>query len=146
MPSREPEVTSRIMSRVRHKDSKAEVALRRALFAAGLRYRLHAPAVLGRPDISVRGRKIAIFVDGDMWHGNPRLPQMRGRPNFASIFPSRTDWWLAKIARTRARDQDVTRTLQEDDWLVIRVWESDIIADANVAAAAVMEQIENSGQ
>jgi DNA mismatch endonuclease (patch repair protein) len=142
---RSPDVTHRIMSRVRHKDSKAELALRRALFAIGLRYRIHAASIIGRPDVSIRSRRIAIFVDGDLWHGNPKLPSMRGRDDFAALFPSRTDWWLEKIERNIARDKYVTESLQTDGWLVIRVWESEILADPTAAAVDVARRIDESG-
>ena len=70
---RDPAITSRMMAKVRSKNSKAELApLRRALHARGLRYRLHSRDVLGHPDIAIRSRKLAVFVDGDMWHGNER--------------------------------------------------------------------------
>ena len=67
----DPAVTSLIMSRVRSKNTKPELALRRAVHARGGRYRLHPTDVPGRPDMVVRSRKVAVFVDGDRWHGNP---------------------------------------------------------------------------
>jgi DNA mismatch endonuclease Vsr len=81
---RDPAVTSRMMARVRSKDSKAELALRRALHARGFRYRLHGKEVLGRPDIVNRSRRLAIFVDGDMWHGNEH--HRRGLASLAELF------------------------------------------------------------
>lgn len=122
-------MTSRMMSRVRNKDSKAELALRRALHAAGVRYRLHAPDVTGRPDIVIRSRRIAVFVDGDLWHGNPDEVRRRGRESLAELFPSRTEWWVAKIERTMARDREVTDTLRARGWKVIRLWEYDVLRD-----------------
>lgn len=68
---RDPDVTSHIMRAVRSKNTKPEMVLRRAVHARGGRFRLHAADVPGRPDMVVRSRKIAIFVDGDLWHGNP---------------------------------------------------------------------------
>jgi DNA mismatch endonuclease, patch repair protein len=126
---RDPSLTSRMMSRVRHKDSKAELALRRALHAAGVRYRLHAPDVLGRPDLVVRSRRLAVFVDGDLWHGNPEEVRRRGRRSLAELFPTRTDWWVAKIERTMARDREVTEALRANGWTVIRLWEHDVLRD-----------------
>lgn len=82
-----------MMATVKHKDSKAELALRRALHAAGVRYRLHAKDVPGKPDIVNRAKKLAVFVDGDLWHGNPDEVRRRGRSSLAELFPTRTDWW-----------------------------------------------------
>lgn len=134
---RDPVVTSRMMSKVRSKDSKAELALRRALHARGFRYRLHGKNVLGRPDIVNRSRRLAIFVDGDMWHGNEH--HRRGLASLAELFPTRTEWWVAKIEANMRRDREVTATLLEQGWTVIRLWESDILADPNDAAQRVLD-------
>jgi len=128
-----------MMAAVRSKDSEAELRLRRALHAAGLRYRLHAPDVLGRPDIVIRTRRLAVFVDGDMWHGNPEELKRRGRNSLADLFPSRTDWWVAKIERNMARDLEVTEQLQNEGWTVVRLWEHDVLADPEGAARKVLE-------
>ncbi|WP_169736832.1 very short patch repair endonuclease [Pseudonocardia spinosispora] len=138
---RDPAVTSRMMSRVRNKDSKAELALRRALHAAGVRYRLHAPDVTGRPDIVIRSRRLAVFVDGDLWHGNPDEVRRRGRESLAELFPSRTEWWVAKIERTMARDREVTDTLRAEGWTVIRLWEHDVLRDPASCADAVRREL-----
>ncbi|MGH3549987.1 MAG: very short patch repair endonuclease [Pseudonocardiaceae bacterium] len=135
---RDPVVTSRMMSRVRSKDSKAELALRRALHARGFRYRLHGKKVFGRPDIVNRSRRLAIFVDGDMWHGNEH--HRRGLASLADMFPSRTEWWVAKIEANMRRDREVTATLRGQGWTVIRLWESDILADPNDAAQRVLDE------
>jgi DNA mismatch endonuclease (patch repair protein) len=134
---RDPEVTSRMMARVRNKDSKAELALRRALHAAGVRYRLHAPDVLGRPDLVIRSRRLAVFVDGDLWHGNAEEIRRRGRSSLAELFPSRTEWWVAKIERTMARDREVTETLRAQGWTVVRLWEHDVLRDPAGCAETV---------
>jgi DNA mismatch endonuclease (patch repair protein) len=129
------------MSKVRAKDSKAELALRRVLHAHGLRYRLHARDLIGNPDIVNRSRKVAVFVDGDMWHGNPAEPARRGRASFAELFPTRTDWWLAKIERNRMRDMEVTSALTQAGYQVIRVWERDVLADPDAAARPVLDAL-----
>lgn len=134
---RDPAVTSRMMARVRHKDSKAELALRRALHAAGVRYRLHAPDVIGKPDLVIRSRRLAVFVDGDLWHGNPDEVRRRGRESLAALFPTRTGWWVAKIERTMARDREVTEALLGAGWTVLRFWEHDVLKDPGGSAEAV---------
>ncbi|MBA2324251.1 MAG: very short patch repair endonuclease [Pseudonocardiales bacterium] len=138
---RDPAVTSRMMARVRHKDSRAELALRRALHAAGVRYRLHAPDVMGRPDLVIRSRRLAVFVDGDLWHGNPDEVRRRGRASLAELFPTRTEWWVAKIERTVARDREVTSALREQGWTVLRLWEHDVLRDPDGCARTVLDAI-----
>ncbi len=125
-----------MMAQVRHKDSKAELALRRALHARGVRYRLHPKDVLGRPDIVIRSRRVAIFVDGDFWHGNEH--KRRGLSSLAAMFPTNTEWWVTKIERTIARDRDVTEGLTQAGWTVIRVWESEVLRETDEVANRVV--------
>lgn len=125
-----------MMAAVRSKDSKAELALRRALHARGLRYRLHARDVTGHPDLVIRSRRLAVFVDGDMWHGNEH--RRRGLANVADLFPTRTEWWVAKIERNIRRDQQVNAELTAQGWAVVRIWESDILRDPQQAADKVL--------
>jgi DNA mismatch endonuclease (patch repair protein) len=110
------EARSALMSRVKNRDTAPEVALRRALFAAGVRgWRCHAKSVPGRPDISFRGRRLAIFTDGAFWHGHPDY--YRGQSG---------RFWNEKIARNRERDARVNRELAEAGWRVIRFWDFEI--------------------
>lgn len=139
-------MTSRMMARVRNKDSKAELALRRALHAAGVRYRLHAPEVTGRPDLVIRSRRLAVFVDGDLWHGNPEEVRRRGRASLAELFPTRTEWWVAKIERTMARDREVTEALRAGGWTVVRLWEHDVLRDPGGSAATVRRALEHTSR
>ncbi len=134
---RDSALTSKMMAAVRSKDSKAELALRRALHARGLRYRLHAKDIPGHPDLVIRSRKIAIFVDGDMWHGNEH--HRRGLASLADLFPTRTDWWVAKIERNMQRDREVNAQLAANGWMVVRVWESEVLQDPERAADMIMD-------
>jgi DNA mismatch endonuclease (patch repair protein) len=113
--------------------------LRRAVHARGGRFRLHARDVPGQPDLVVRSRKVAVFVDGDLWHGNPAEWRRRGRADLASLFPGRTAWWVEKIERNMERDRAVDDQLRALGWRVIRLWASDIIADTDAAADKVMD-------
>jgi len=133
-----------MMSRVRNKDSRAELALRRALHAAGLRYRLHAKDVTGRPDLVIRSRRLAVFVDGDLWHGNPEEVRRRGRSTLADLFPTRTEWWVAKIERTVQRDREVTTALREQGWTVVRLWEHDVLGDPERCARTVLDILKST--
>lgn len=125
------------MAAVRSKDSKAELLLRRELHRRGLRYRLHARDVIGRPDVVVRRLKLAVFVDGDFWHGNAH--RLRGLERLDDLFPSRREWWVAKIERNMQRDREVTQQLQEAGWRVLRIWESDVLRGADAQAELVLE-------
>lgn len=139
---RDREVTSRMMAAVRYKDSKAELALRRALHARGLRYRLHARDVFGHPDLVIRSRRLAVFVDGDMWHGNEH--HRRGLSSLADLFPTRTEWWVAKIERNMARDQEVNARLGAEGWTVVRLWESEVLQDPQKASQRVLDAVTQS--
>lgn len=112
--------TSRRMSQQRRRDTEPEMLIRRALHAAGLRYRVGLP-VPGRPrrtiDIAFTGIRLAVFVDGCFWHG---CPIHRTWPK------TNADWWLQKIDANRSRDAETDRILSECGWRVIRVWEHDI--------------------
>lgn len=134
---RAPEITSRIMSAVKNKNSEAELKLRRALFARGRRYRLHAAGLIGRPDIVFARARLAVFVDGDFWHGNAW--RLRGMASFEEQFRfrSRPEWWEAKIRRNMERDRQVEAGLTADGWRVLRLWESDVLRDVAACATRV---------
>ncbi|MGF1543831.1 MAG: very short patch repair endonuclease [Parvularculaceae bacterium] len=117
---------SAIMRAVRARDTGPEIALRRALFARGLRYRLHAARLPGKPDIVFPGRRAVVFVHGCFWHGHDC-------PRGARTPKTNTDYWLAKIARNRARDDRRLNELAGLGWRVRVVWECEI---KNVDAAA----------
>jgi DNA mismatch endonuclease, patch repair protein len=140
---RDPATTSQIMRAVRSKNTRPELTLRRALHARGARYRLHASDVPGCPDIVVRSRQVAIFVDGDLWHGNPAEWKRRGRSNLAEMFPNRTMWWVEKIQRNVARDRKVDDLLAATGWTVLRLWASDVLSDPERCAELVVGVLQN---
>lgn len=115
--------------------------MRRALHARGVRYRLHASELPGRPDVVIRRYRLALFVDGDFWHGNPERWLQRGLPDMASMFPTRAEWWVAKIQRNVERDKRITAELESAGWNVIRIWESAVLADPDEAADTVVAAI-----
>jgi DNA mismatch endonuclease (patch repair protein) len=126
------------MAAVRGRDTRPELMLRRHLHARGLRFRVHPNDVLGRPDIVNRRRRIAVFVDGDFWHANPREWERRGFARMEDQFPlDKRDAWSEKLRRTVDRDREVTQRLLDTGWTVVRVWESDVRADVTTAAAKV---------
>ncbi|MBI4580256.1 MAG: very short patch repair endonuclease [Planctomycetes bacterium] len=138
---RAKQTTSRIMAAVRNRDSTAELAIRSRLWANGLRYRLRTK-LPGKPDIVFPTQRIAIFVDGDFWHGHAW--QTRGLPSLEAQFPSRTDWWMAKISRNMERDREVNEQLRAGGWTVLRYWESDVLGDPNSIARSIAERVRGS--
>lgn len=104
------------MSQIRGRDTKPELILRRALWSAGLRYRLHL-RVTGRPDIAFPRSRVAVFCDGCFWHGCPDH----------SVNPkTNVTFWKTKIGKNRVRDEWVAAELRAEGWTVIRFWEHDI--------------------
>lgn len=115
-----------MMSRVRGRENKAEVALRKALWHLGFRYKLQDISLFGRPDIILPKYRAVIFVDGDFWHGRALIEG--GEAALRQVVRgSKFDWWREKLARTARRDVEVTAQLRDQGWRVIRVWESDVI-------------------
>jgi len=114
--------------------ARHEEVLRRALWCCGLRYRKNVRSLPGKPDIVFRSARIAVFCDGDFWHGRhwARLQQHLSTG-------ANAPYWTAKIARNRERDQEVTSKLQGLGWRVVRLWETDILADPAVAAAHILQ-------
>jgi DNA mismatch endonuclease (patch repair protein) len=104
------------MARVRSRDTKPEMLVRRALWAEGYRYRLHDRSLPGRPDLSLKGLKTAIFVHGCFWHAHEGCPAFRPPK-------SRLDFWSAKLARNKSRDLEAVSRLEADGWRVVVVWE-----------------------
>lgn len=144
--TRDAAVTSRIMGAVHSENTKPELLLRRAVHAQGGRFRVHARDVIGCPDIVVRTRKVAVFVDGDMWHGNPAEWERRGRNSLADMFPNRTEWWVRKIENKVRRDREMDHALTESGWLVVRLWASDILDDFEGMAGRVLQALHRSSQ
>ncbi len=122
-----PAVRSRMMSGIRGKDTKPEIVIRKALFAAGYRFRLHRRDLPGRPDIVIPGRKIAIFVHGCFWH-------MHARCKNAKLPSTRPHFWRAKLAGNAERDQVAIGALLAVGWRVLVCWEC-ATRDSTIAAA-----------
>lgn len=125
-----------MMSAVRSRENAAEVALRKVLWRRGFRYRLYTRMLLGRPDIVFPSAKVAVFVDGDFWHGRALVENGEGAFR-ATLRTSRREWWIAKLKRNVARDEEVTSRLRSQGWRVVRLWESSIKANPDRAADRV---------
>lgn len=122
------------MSRAARRETAPELALRRALHAAGHRYRVVHPVPGNRRrtiDIAFPKARVAVFVDGCFWHG---CPEHGTRPR------ANGQWWIAKLEANRARDADTDRKLRAAGWQVVRVWEhEDVQAALSVVEAALVE-------
>jgi DNA mismatch endonuclease (patch repair protein) len=110
---------SEIMSRVRSKDTRPEMVVRRLVHGAGFRYRLHVANLPGRPDLVFPRRKKIIFVHGCFWHSHAGC-------NGARVPKSRTDFWLEKLGSNKVRDERNMRALREAGWEVLVLWECQI--------------------
>jgi DNA mismatch endonuclease (patch repair protein) len=122
------------MSRIRSKDTQAELTLRRLLFKQGLRYRLHVRGLPGKPDIVFPRYKVAVFMDGDFWHGW----------RFHEWAHKLAPLWRAKIERNQARDVVRTAELRKLGWKVVRVWEHEVETDPVASVRKVLRALSAS--
>jgi DNA mismatch endonuclease (patch repair protein) len=131
-----PRQRSHCMSRIRGAHTKPEMVLRKALWSAGLRYRLH-PKVMGRPDVAFKTARVAVFCDGCFWHG---CPEHSVKPKTNNSF------WSAKLAKNKARDEKVVSALEAEGWTVLRFWEHEIEDDAAKLARQVRRAVRKSAK
>ena len=104
------------MSRIRAKDTKPEIVVRKKLFEAGLRYRIHVRDLPGTPDIAIKKYKLVVDVRGCFWHGH-------GNCRFSSRPKSNKSFWLEKIDRNRQRDRGNLNELRKMGYRIFVVWE-----------------------
>lgn len=123
------------MRRIRNKDSEIELLLRKALWDKGFRYRKNVKKVFGCPDIAFIGKKIAIFIDSEFWHGYDW-------DNRKHDFKSHQEFWIPKIERNIARDNEVTSYLINNGWIVIRFWGRDIKNDLQKCVSKIKAAID----
>lgn len=119
------------MSRIKGKNSKPELLLRKALWSRNIRFRLHDNSLPGRPDIVIKKYKLAIFVDGEFWHG------FDWKTNRERIKSNRL-FWIPKIERNMQKDERVNRALRDMGYTVFRFWSQDVLKKLPV----VLNQIE----
>lgn len=131
--TRTPEQRRRIMAAVGSKNTSPEIALRRALYAAGMRgWRCHYKRAPGTPDLAWPGRRIAIFVDGAFWHGHPS----RHKPGRSGKY------WDEKIERNVERDRRVDAELRSAGWVVLRLWDFEVRKQLDDAVGRVAETLD----
>ena len=123
------------MSRIRGKDTKPELMLKKAVYARGGRFRIHAKDLPGRPDLANKRARLVVFVDGCFWHGCPahfRVPKTRRK------------FWNEKIARNRRTRSKVLREYAPD-WRVIEVFECALRNDLDAVAKDIAKDLQSGG-
>lgn len=131
-----PEQRRKNMQNIRSSDTKIEVLLRKALWKRGYRYRKNFSAIPGKPDIALTKYKLAVFCDGEFFHGKdwevlkPRLEKSNN-----------SEFWISKISRNRDHDDDVNKQLLFQGWTVIRFWGNDIKKNTDECIRVIEETI-----
>jgi len=123
------------MSKIRGSDTRAEVIFRKALWHLGYRFRKNYKGLPGKPDIVFTKAKVAIFIDGEFWHGfNWEEKKSKIKNN--------KDYWINKIERNMRRDKEVTAQLTSNNWFVIRFWSKEVTHDLNKCIEITISAIE----
>lgn len=123
------------MAAIKSKNTAPEVLLKSELRKLGLRFSAHPESVIGKPDVCFKKFKIAIFCDGDFWHGRYwNTPRQ-------SVFKVRKDFWLNKIEGNIARDKFINKELKSLGWVVIRVWETDLKKNPSIIIKKIINKI-----
>ena len=133
-----PEQRRKNMQAVKSKDSKIELLLRQELWSRGLRYRKNVKGVFGHPDIAFIGRKVAVFCDSEFWHGY----DWKRRKN---DIKSNQEFWISKIERNMARDEEVNEHLASKGWKVLRFWGKQIQKDVAGCAKINEKEVNRNG-
>lgn len=125
------ELRTKIMCKVKSCDTRPEILLRKALWHNGIRYRKNYKVLNCRPDIVITKYKIAVFCDGEFWHGKDgeRLPATNEK------------YWLNKIARNKERDLENTIALRYAEWTVLRFWNKDILTNIDECSGLILSTI-----
>lgn len=126
-----PEARSRLMSRIRSKGTSIDRKMERILARSGARFEMY-PRMTGSPDFASRRRRIAVFCDGDFWHGY----------RYAERKKPSARYWRDKIERNMARDRYVTKRLRREGWSVLRFWEHDIHKNPSKCARRVRRKLD----
>lgn len=130
---RTTQARSKLMSKIKSKDTKAELALRKALWAKGYRYRKNVKKLPGSPDIVLKKYGLVIFIDGEFWHGyNWEEKKQKIKSN--------REFWIPKIERNMQRDARNNQLYQSKGWTVLRFWERQLKKDL----AGCIQQIEGT--
>jgi DNA mismatch endonuclease, patch repair protein len=129
------ETRSYNMSRIRSKDTKPELLVRKFLHKNGFRYRLHVKDLPGKPDIVLPKYKTVIFIHGCFWHGHEEC-------KYALLPKTRTHWWADKIGANRANDLKASGLLKEAGWKIIAVWQCELKSSIiDTTSTSIIKQI-----
>ncbi len=131
------EKRSKIMRAIKSKDTKEEVRLAKALWHRGHRYRKHDRTIFGTPDLSFKKYKIAVFVDGEFFHG-------KDWEKVKSRLDSNKEYWITKIERNRNRDIEVNEYLASKGWTVLRFWSKDVQKKCYTTVRTIEKEIDNA--
>ena len=113
---------SKIMSKIRGKNTKPELLFRKALWKKNVRYRIDSKKLPGKPDVSIKKYNLAIFIDGEFWHGYQW-------DETKEVIKSNRSFWVPKIERNMQRDRQVNQELFEMGYTVFRFWSKEILTD-----------------
>ena len=127
------------MQAVKASGSEIEAMLGKALFAKGYRYRKNDKSVFGKPDLTFKRLKIAIFADSEFWHGKDWEKRKHDHK-------SNQDFWIKKIERNIERDREVNKELKKQGWLVLRYWGKDIIKNTDKICLQIERKINERKQ
>ncbi len=128
---------SLIMSKIRSKNTKPEVILRKKLWSVGIRYRINVDSLPGRPDIVIKKARLIVFVDGEFWHGYNWEEKKKK-------IKSNRGFWIPKIERNMQRDSENNKKLKQLGYKVFRFWEHQIKANIEGSANKVISFIDRT--
>ena len=129
--------SSRAKSATKRSKTRPEVILARALRSLGIRCRPTKRQPLGKPDFVFQRKKVAVFCDGDFWHGRDWVVQRK-----KLLAGHNAEYWVSKIEYNRRRDRQNTRLLKRAGWKAIRLWELDILSHPVASAAIIVKAIQ----
>ncbi len=127
---------SKIMGKIRGKNTKPELAFRKALYATGYRYRIDYKKLIGRPDIVLKKYKTVIFIDGEYWHGHNWEERKKK-------IKTNREFWIPKLERNMQRDKEVNKELERLGYKVFRFWEKEVKTELEVCLKKVIVHFEN---
>ena len=124
-----------LMSKIKGKDTKSEKALRKVLWGLGIRYRKNDRKLPGKPDIVIPRARLAIFIDGEFWHGY-NWKEKREK------IKSNRDFWIPKIERNMQRDHSNNKLLSDNGWTVLRFWDQELKKEFGICLKKVLSYID----
>jgi len=129
-----PEQRHRCMSNIKSNNTSIESMLRKSLWHEGIRYKKNVRTLPGKPDIAITKYKLAIFCDGELWHGKDWEIKK-------NTFKTNRDYWITKIERNIMRDNNIEKELENIGWVVLRFWGKDINKNLKACVNEIKETI-----